>query len=179
MKVFQNPSRECLKQILSRPEADYTELSETVRGILADVKQNGDAAIRQFAKKFDGCDIESLIVCEDEIATAGEGISNELRDAIDVACNNISKFHTSQRENSEVVETTNGVFCWRRSVPIERVGLYVPGGTAPLFSTVLMLAIPAKLAGCREIVVCTPPDKNGNVSDSTPKTSRSPSQALR
>jgi histidinol dehydrogenase len=165
MKVFTNPSAVSLKEILSRPETDQSELSSSVSRILADVRQNGNTAVRQYANRFDSCDLGQLMVSEEAISTARERISSELKNAIDVARENIAKFHSSQLENSDVVETTEGVFCWRRSVPIERVGLYVPGGTAPLFSTVLMLAVPAKLAGCREIVVCTPPDSNGNVSD--------------
>ena len=165
MKVHRYPSKECLNQILSRPESNVDNLSTIVSGILADVKQNGDAAIRRYTKTFDDCDIEVLAVSDEEILSAGKRVAQELKAAIDVAAENIATFHTSQREVSDVIETTNGVFCWRKSVPIDNVGLYVPGGTAPLFSTVLMLAVPAKLAGCREIIMCSPPDRNGNIND--------------
>jgi len=165
VKVHRYPSKECLNQILSRPESNVDNLSTIVSGILADVKQNGDAAIRRYTKTFDDCDIEVLAVSDEEILSAGKRVAQELKAAIDVAAENIATFHASQREVSDVIETTNGVFCWRKSVPIDNVGLYVPGGTAPLFSTVLMLAVPAKLAGCREIIMCSPPDRNGNIND--------------
>lgn len=164
MNVFQNPDTECVKQILERPYFDHAALTETVVEILADVRQNGDDAVRRYSSRFDGCDRKELAISSEEISSACSQVPQTLRDAIDVAFANITKFHASQCDGSPVIETTEGVFCWRRSIPIERVGLYVPGGTAPLFSSVLMLAIPAKLAGCREIVLCTPPDKNAVIS---------------
>jgi histidinol dehydrogenase len=165
MKVFRYPSNECLTEILKRPQFDLSNLTATVSAVIADVNKKGDDAIRRYTKNFDGCEIKSIVVSEEEIAGASDRVSSELKAAIDIAADNILGFHASQRDSSEVIETTNGVFCWRKSVPIEKVGLYIPGGTAPLFSTVLMLAIPAKLAGCREIALCSPPDRNGKISD--------------
>jgi histidinol dehydrogenase len=165
MKVFRYPSRECLAQILKRPEFDFGDLAANVSAILAEVKLNGDDALRRYTKEFDGCEVETFAVSEKEISLASDRVSPELKAAIDVAVGNISKFHVSQREAPNAIETTEGVFCWRKSVPIEKVGLYIPGGTAPLFSTVLMLAVPAKLAGCRAVVLCSPPEKSGDISN--------------
>jgi histidinol dehydrogenase len=123
--------------------------------------------VRHFTKALDKVDLEDFAVSEEEFAAAEQSIPAELKAAIQTAKANIEKFHHAQIEKPEIIETTPGVFCWRKSVPIERVGLYIPAGTAPLFSTVLMLAIPAKIAGCREIVLCSPPDKNGKINDVT------------
>jgi histidinol dehydrogenase len=150
---------------LTRPTFVVQELTATVSAVLADVKEHGDEALRRYSLKFDRSEIERFEVTEDEFTQAKSRVSDELKAAINHAASNIEKFHSAQEEKREVVETTEGVFCWRKSISIEKVGLYIPAGTAPLFSTVLMLAIPAKIAGCREIVLCSPPDKNGMIND--------------
>lgn len=148
---------------MERPHLDVSELSAVVTSVLDDIRTRGDVAVRDYEERFDHVRLEDLRVSEEEIDRAYDAISDELREAITLAHKNISAFHESQRFIGEPVETAPGVVCWQKSVAIERVGLYVPGGTAPLFSTVLMLATPAKIAGCKEIVLCTPPDKEGNV----------------
>jgi histidinol dehydrogenase len=163
MKVIKNPQKYTWNDILARPAIDNTFLERTVANILKDVKSHGDEALKHCARHFDKVELDEFLVSDEEFAEAEAQVSQELKDAIGVAKANIEKFHTAQIENPEVLETTTGVFCWRKSVAIEKVGLYVPAGTAPLFSTVLMLAIPAKLAGCTEIVVCSPPDTNGKI----------------
>lgn len=162
-KIFINPEEKDWKGILQRPVFDSKTLEETVSAILADVKLNGDEAIRKYALKFDQVELNDLQVSELEMAAAVPLVSEELKAAILLAKNNIEKFHLAQAQVSEQIETTEGVLCWRKSVAITKVGLYIPGGSAPLFSTLLMLAIPALLAGCKEIIVCTPCDKGGNV----------------
>ncbi|MDR2962104.1 MAG: histidinol dehydrogenase [Bacteroidales bacterium] len=161
MLLLSNPNREQWQEILARPTFENTELEQTVRSIVDDVKQRGDDALLHYGRKFDNPSLESLAVSEHEIAGAHTLVSQELQDAIQVAIRNITTFHERQEETPVVVETMYGVKCWRKNVAIEKVGLYIPGGTAPLFSTILMLAIPAKIAGCREIVLCTPEGKNG------------------
>jgi histidinol dehydrogenase len=163
MQVIKNPDRKEWKVLLQRPYVDNRSVLESVQQILNAVKQHGDEALKSFTKKFDGVELERFKVREEEIAQAKEQVSKKLKDAIGQAQLNIEKFHRSQLSSTEVVETMNGVQCWRKNVGIEKVGLYIPGGTAPLFSTVLMLAIPAKLAGCKEIVLCTPCNKEGQV----------------
>lgn len=163
MKVHYCPERKEWGEILKRPSLDAQDLSDTVSAVLANVRELGDEAIRRYTREFDGCDIGDLEVSADAFAGAEAMVPVELKQAIDLAIFNIEKFHAAQREQPRVVETSNGVFCWRRSVAIERVGIYVPGGTAPLFSTVLMLAVPARIAGCREIVLCTPPNSEGKI----------------
>jgi histidinol dehydrogenase len=165
MKIFRYPDKTSWNQILARPGFDTTGELETVKSILADVKTDGDTAIRRYTELLDRVAVNELRVGEAEFARAEQNISNKLKNAILVAKANIEKFHLSQREEVKKVETTPGVCCWRKSVAIEKVGLYVPAGSAPLFSTVLMLAVPAKLAGCQEIVLCSPPDKHGSVAD--------------
>jgi len=165
MKVFRYPDKTSWNQILARPVFDTTGELETVKSILADVKKDGDTALRRYTELLDRVAVNELRVGEAEFGQAEQNISNGLKTAILAAKANIEKFHLSQREEVKKVETTPGVCCWRRSVAIEKVGLYVPAGSAPLFSTVLMLAIPAKLAGCREIILCSPPDENGSVAD--------------
>jgi histidinol dehydrogenase len=167
MKIIRYPKKETWKQMLARPVFDTKYLRETVAEILDEVKANGDAALRRFAKKFDKIELDDLLVSEQEFAEAEKQISGELKAAIETAKANLEKFHAAQAETPNIIETTKGVFCWRKSVAIEKVGLYIPAGTAPLFSTVLMLAIPARIAGCREIVLCSPPDKNGKVNAAT------------
>lgn len=163
MQTFINPSREKWNEIIQRPQTDNASLKNAVAGILHDVKQDGDGAIKKYSLQFDGVALNDLEVNREEIDEALLNVSDELKNAIKLAKENIEKFHLSQKEEVRIVETSVGVKCWRKSVAIERVGLYIPGGTAPLFSTLLMLGIPALLAGCREIVICTPPDKNGKV----------------
>ncbi len=148
---------------ITRPAFDNTILQQKVKGILDDVKQNGDAAITKYTAQFDGVTMAKIAASKDEIEEAASLLSTELKQAIQLAANNIRTFHQKQVAKVEVIETMPGVQCWRKSVGIEKVGLYIPGGTAPLFSTILMLGIPAKLAGCKEIVLCSPPNKEGKL----------------
>ncbi len=157
MKIYKYPKREEWTEIITRPRLDLARLNETVSQVLADVRLRGDEAVKEYEQKFDKAELKSLAVTEAEMDEAEKLVSNELRDAIILAHHNIKVFHISQRFVGQKVKTQEGVTCWQKSVPIERVGLYIPGGTAPLFSTVLMLATPAKIAGCKEIVLCTPP----------------------
>ena len=161
--VFINPSPTDWNFILKRPAFETGLLEETVTAILEDVKLNGDEAVKKYAAKFDGVTLMELRVSALEIAEAELLVSADLKTAITIAKNNIEKFHLSQVQAVEKIETTQGVFCWRKSVGIQKVGLYIPGGSAPLFSTLLMLGIPSVMAGCSEITVCTPCDKNGKV----------------
>lgn len=163
MQVIKNPGKKDWKVLLQRPYVDNRSVLESVQQILNAVKQHGDEAVRSFTKKFDGIELENFIVSEDEIKEACDTLPSELKSAIQEAQLNIEKFHRSQLSAIEIIETMPGVQCWRKNVGIEKVGLYIPGGTAPLFSTVLMLAIPAKLAGCKEIILCTPCNREGEV----------------
>jgi histidinol dehydrogenase len=163
MQIFINPKRNEWQQLLQRPAFDTSVLEEKVSAILQDVKANGDAAVKKYAIQFDGVQLDELKVSEKEIEEAGTLVDDDLKAAIQIAKDNITKFHEAQKENIQQIETTKGVLCWRKSVAIEKVGLYIPGGTAPLFSTLLMLGVPAVLAGCKQIVVCTPPGKSGKV----------------
>ncbi len=163
MKTFVNPLANDWAEILRRPTLDLEEIEVKVKPILAKVQQEGDAALRHFAKAFDGVDLESLVVTEAEFEEAESLVDQELKSAILTAKNNIEVFHQAQQSDVLKVETMPGVNCYRKSVAIEKVGLYIPGGTAPLFSTVLMLSVPAKIAGCKEIILCTPPNKEGKV----------------
>lgn len=163
MQVIRYPKREEWEKLIQRPTFDTSSLNDTVSAILSDIKQNGDKAVIQYEEKFDKVKLSSLKVEISEIAESEKKLSEELKTAITTACQNIEKFHQSQVFESRKIETTEGVICWQKSVGIEKVGLYIPGGSAPLFSTVLMLAVPAKIAGCKEIVLCTPPDKDGNI----------------
>ncbi len=165
MQIIRYPKKEDWKEILRRPAFETADLTKTVSSILDEVKSHGDNALRKFTKQFDGVDIENLQVSDAEFEEAERNVSDELKQAIQIAKANIEKFHESQIEEIKKVETTEGVLCWRKSVAIEKVGLYIPAGTAPLFSTVLMLAVPAKIAGCREIILCSPPNKNGEIDD--------------
>ena len=165
MKIVRYPHKKEWQDVLARPVFDTARETEAVRKILDDVRESGDEALRGYSKLFDKVEIDQLAVSGAEFVGAEQRVPQELKNAIQTAKANIEKFHAAQREESRVIETTPGVYCWRKSVAIEKVGLYVPAGTAPLFSTVLMLAVPAKLAGCREIVVCSPPDKNGKLAD--------------
>ncbi len=163
MRIVRYPEREVWKKILERPHTDISALNGVVDDILEDVRNNGDEAVRRCELRFDGVSLRSLAVTDGEIENAVRSVDAELKEAIELAHSNIERFHMAQRTTEHKVETMPGVSCWQKSVAIQKVGLYVPGGTAPLFSTVLMLATPARIAGCDDIVLCTPPDKNGNV----------------
>lgn len=163
MNIIKYPDASEYAEICQRPHLDVTQLNDIVKGVLDDVRSNGDAAVKDYEAKFDHVNLDALAVTDSEIESAYESIDSELRDAIVLAHRNIKAFHESQKFEGEKVETAPGVMCWQKSVAIEKVGLYIPGGTAPLFSTVLMLATPAKIAGCKEIVLCTPPNREGNV----------------
>lgn len=163
MKVIKYPAKEEWSEIVKRPHLDVLQLNATVQGVLDDVKNHGDEAVKRYEEKFDHAHLDSLAVTEAEIEEAEKMVSQKLKDALHLAHHNIAEFHHSQKFDGVKVETCPGVTCWQKSVAIEKVGLYIPGGTAPLFSTVLMLATPAKIAGCKEIVLCTPPNKEGKV----------------
>ncbi len=163
MKVVNNPPPRDWKSLLERPTQKFKQTKKIVSPILKKVKKRGDVALRQFSLEYDHVELDELSVSEAEVRAAGEQVSPELRDAIQVAKENIERFHRAQRTEPLSVETMPGVRCERRSVPIERVGLYIPGGTAPLFSSVLMLGVPAALAGCQEVILCTPPNRRGQV----------------
>ena len=163
MKIIRYPQKEEWNSIVERPHLDVSQLNATVESVLKDVRENGDKAVMAYEEKFDHAQLSSLAVTEAEIEEALTLVSEELMESLQIAHHNISKFHESQKFEGITVETCKGVTCWQKSVPIEKVGLYIPGGTAPLFSTVLMLATPAKIAGCREIVLCTPPNREGKV----------------
>jgi histidinol dehydrogenase len=163
MHIIKYPPKSEWSEIVKRPHLDVSQLNETVRNILNDVKSRGDEAVKHYEAMFDHADLEDLAVSESEINEAMQQVSAELREALELAHHNISKFHESQVFKGNKVETSQGVVCWQKSVPIQKVGLYIPGGTAPLFSTVLMLATPAKIAGCKDIILCTPPNREGKV----------------
>lgn len=163
MKTIIFPEKEKWDELCRRPELDKPGIENIVKNILNSVRSDGDKAIIAFSEKFDGVLLKDIRITPDEIIESSGKVPVQLKSAIDIAIKNISGFHSSQLYTEPVVETISGVRCWRKSVAIEKVGLYIPGGSAPLFSTLLMLAIPAKLAGCREIVVCTPPAKNGKI----------------
>lgn len=163
MKISNYPTKNTWSELVKRPAIKREQLSELIVNIFDEVEKNRDQALIDFNKKFDQAQVEKINVSDKEIDNAASLISDELKNAIQIAKENITKFHASQILEIEKIETTKGVICWRENRAIEKVGIYIPGGTAPLFSTVLMLAIPAKLAGCNEIILCTPPDKNGNI----------------
>lgn len=163
MNIIRYPERSEWAKIVERPHLDTSELNETVASVLADVKKRGDIAVKGYELKFDHVDLDTLEVTAEEMDEAEGLVSAELKAAIQVAHYNIQAFHEAQKFKGKKVETQPGVVCWQKSVAIQKVGLYIPGGTAPLFSTVLMLATPAKIAGCDEIVLCTPPDRKGKV----------------
>lgn len=166
MKKFIYPTTNELKQALSRPALNALDLDNLVKGVFDDVRQNGDAAIRKYTLQFDKAEIDNFRVTEEEIKKAQGLLNADLQSAIRTAADNIRKFHASQKEEVQFIETMPGVSCWRKSIGIEKVGLYIPGGTAPLFSTVLMLGIPAILAGCKRIILCTPCDQEGKINPS-------------
>ncbi len=163
MKIVKYPKRTDWSGLVSRPEFERNEFTKVVSDILLEVKVKGDTALFDFTQRFDKATLKTLTVSESVISEAVKLVPEDLKNAIELAATNIKKFHASQSAKEQIVETTKGVQCWRKNVAIEKVGLYIPGGTAPLFSTILMLAIPAKIAGCKEIILCTPPDKNGAI----------------
>ena len=159
------PKKETWPEILKRPTQTVKEIETTVNQVFEDVQKNGDTAIKKYTKKFDKVAVTSLKVTQEEISIAVEAVSRELKEAIQQAAANIEKFHRAQKTEKVYQETTPGVVCWQEKRPIEKVGLYIPGGTAPLLSTVLMLAIPAKIAGCQEIILCSPPNSEGKIAN--------------
>jgi histidinol dehydrogenase len=163
MKTIINPPKKDWEKILQRPTKTVDDIENTVNQIFDDVKRNGDAAINKYTQLFDGVSLESNLVSSDEIEEAILLVSEELKGAIKLAKENVTNFHVAQKTEKVSIETTKGVFCWQEKRPIQKVGLYIPGGTAPLFSTVLMLAVPAQIAGCKEIVLCSPPNKEGKI----------------
>ena len=163
MKIYKYPKRENWLELSKRPVIEKRTLDNIVETILNEVSHNKDQALYLFTEQFDAVKLKQMDVADNEIDLANKIVSKELKSAINIARQNIEKFHVAQKEKKEIVESTRGVKCWRKNVGIEKVGLYIPGGSAPLFSTVLMLGIPAKLAGCKEIILCTPPDKKGGI----------------
>ena len=163
MNIIKYPAKSEWKAIVERPHMDLSKLNETVSTVLKDIKDNGDEAVKRYEEKFDHVQLSSLAVTPEELEEAMHLISPELKASLEQAHHNIAVFHEAQKFEGKKIETCKGVTCWQKSIPIEKVGLYIPGGTAPLFSTVLMLATPAKIAGCQEIVLCTPPNREGKV----------------
>ena len=159
MKVIKYPSREEWKTLLTRPSYDSTQLFDSVQKVLDDVRKRGDKAVKDFTKQFDNVNIDRIEVSKEEMEEAEKLVSVNLKQAIEMARRNIWKFHSEQQQELPEIQTTPGVYCWQKAIAIEKVGLYIPGGTAPLFSTVLMLGIPAQIAECKEVVLCTPPNK--------------------
>lgn len=163
MQIINNPKKEDWSEVLKRPTQTVNDIETTVTQIFEEVKQEGDLAIKRYTSKFDGVFLENNLVTSEEIKNAEKEVPEKLQKAIKKAKQNIEAFHTAQKTNKIAIETTGGVQCWQEKRPIEKVGLYIPGGTAPLFSTVLMLAVPAQIAGCKDIVLCSPPNKNGQL----------------
>jgi len=163
MQTFNQPPRETWPSLVERPSASYRQLEKPVKKILKQVREKGDRAVRKYTREFDGARLRKLEVTPGEMRQAVRALDPALRDAIVQAAHNIRTFHSGQMQGTEEIETMPGIRCWRRSVGIEKVGLYIPGGSAPLFSTVLMLGIPAMIAGCTDIVLCTPPQKDGTL----------------
>lgn len=163
MKKYKNPPQSQWSSLTQRPTQSFAEIEETVKSIFKEIQTKGDTAVAKYTSLFDGIKLENFLVTENEIKEAEKQVSTEIKDAIALAKSNIYKFHSAQKTSKIEVETTKGVVCWQEKRPIQKVGLYIPSGTAPLFSTVLMLAIPAQIAGCEEIILCSPPDKNGEI----------------
>ncbi len=164
MKIFNNPSKENWGPLLQRPQLELEFLDSAVRNVLNRVKKSGDSALRELTLQFDKVAVDTLQVTSAEIQQAEKSLSEDLKNAIRTAASNIEKFHAAQKREVVKIDTMPGVTCWRKAVGIDKVGIYIPGGSAPLFSTVLMLGVPAKLAACKEVVLCSPPDKSGNIS---------------
>ena len=165
MKIFENPNPKDWAKLLERPTKTVDDIEAIVNDVFSEVKTSGDSAIKSYTTKFDKVDLDNFVVSEAEIVEATERVSKKLKKAIKLAKSNIKAFHKAQRTNKVFLKTMKGVTCWQEKRPIQKVGLYIPGGTAPLFSTVLMLAIPAKIAGCKDIVLCSPPNKEGKIAD--------------
>ncbi len=165
MQIIQNPLKKDWSTILERPTKTVDDIEAIVNTVFNDIKKNGDKALNEYTHRFDKVELESVIVSEIEINDASNTVSKELKEAIQLAKSNIEKFHSAQKTEKVLFETMDGVACWQEKRPIQKVGLYIPGGTAPLFSTVLMLAVPANIAGCREIVLCSPPNKEGRIAN--------------
>ncbi len=163
MIKLENPDKSTWQEVLKRPTQTYEQIEGTVLEVFKAIQTEGDTAVARYTEKFDGIIPENLIVSQSEIDQARASLDSNLKDAIKLAKTNIERFHEAQRTPRIEVETASGVTCWQEKRPIQKVGLYIPGGTAPLFSTILMLAIPAKIAGCKEVILCTPPDKKGNI----------------
>jgi histidinol dehydrogenase len=163
MKIYNNPPQNEWEALLQRPTMEVKQLDDIVKGVLDDIRENGDAAVAQYTEQFDKAKLDDFLVSAAEIEAASAQVDDQLKEAIQVAKANIETFHRQQLSTVSIIETMPGVKCWRKSVGIEKVGLYIPGGTAPLFSTVLMLGIPAVIAGCREIVLCSPPNAEGKL----------------
>ena len=163
MKLYKCPPKKLWQEIILRPVADNSSLKKKVKNILKEVKDKGDKSVQKFTEKFDGIRLKKITVPIEEIIAASSAVSTDLKQAIQQAKKNIEVFHTAQKEEIRMIETMPGVICWRQSVGIEKVGFYIPGGSAPLFSTILMLAVPAQIAGCKEMILCTPPAKDGSI----------------
>jgi histidinol dehydrogenase len=165
MKLYDNPGQDTWPELTKRPQLELEFLESSVRNILNRVRASGDAALRALTREFEKAEIEDLEVSPDEIKKAVTNIDRRVREAIELAGGNIRKFHQAQKTETKIIETSAGVICWRKQTPIQKIGLYIPGGSAPLFSTVLMLAIPASIAGCEKVTLCTPPGRDGSISD--------------
>jgi len=163
MNILYNPKKSKWSEVLKRPTQTVADIEQTVNQIFREVQTKGDWAIAKYTELFDGTSLQKTVVGSGEIEEAEVAVSEELKDAIKLAKSNIEKFHAAQKTEKVLVETSNGVQCWQEKRPIQKIGLYIPGGTAPLFSTILMLSVPAALAGCRDIILCTPPNKEGKV----------------
>ena len=163
MKIITNPLREQWKSLCQRPQMELDFLESVVKNILVRVKNSGDQALKEITAQYDKVTLTNLEVTDDELGEAANSVPENLKDAIRTAAKNIEKFHVAQKREVTPIETMPGVVCWRKGVPIEKIGIYIPGGSAPLFSTVLMLGIPSKLAGCTEVILCSPPDKDGQI----------------
>jgi histidinol dehydrogenase len=163
MNKIYNPERVAWKAVLKRPTQTIADIEEMVNAVFMEIKTGGDAIVSKYTKKFDGVDVQDMLVSPKELEESELLISDDLMAAIQQAKNNIEKFHRAQKTDKVAVETANGVQCWQEKRPIQKVGLYIPGGTAPLFSTILMLAVPANIAGCKEIILCSPPNKEGKI----------------
>lgn len=165
MKTIVNPKRESWEEILKRPTQKVEDIEKTVIEIFEDIKRHGDTAVLKYTSIFDGVTLSDYVVSQQELEEAISRVPQNLKDAIEIAKNNIERFHAAQKTDKVEVETTKGITCWQEKRPIEKIGLYIPGGSAPLFSTILMLVVPAKIAGCQEIVLCSPPNKEGKLAD--------------
>lgn len=165
MKLYINPNKSDWSELLKRPTQTVEDIETIVNQVFEDVSKNGDKAVEKYTSKFDGVTLQNTIISQIEISDAVANIPEKLKQAIQLAKSNIEKFHSAQKTDKVFVETMNGVECWQEKRPIQKVGLYIPGGTAPLFSTVLMLAVPAQIAGCKEIVLCSPPNKEGEIAN--------------